>query len=70
MKLGPLPETHWTWAFTASERTGSGLSPRENALDPGFHCVPAGPAHPSRVLMVPGGLSPGFQARAARLRAH
>jgi hypothetical protein len=28
--------------------TGTGLSLRQNALDPGFHGVPAGPAHPER----------------------
>ena len=29
-------------------RTGTGLSLRQDALDPGFHCVPTGPAHPDR----------------------
>jgi len=28
------------------ERTGSGIPLRQNALDPGFHGVPAGPAYP------------------------
>jgi len=32
----------------AAGRTGTGLSLRRNALDPGFHGVPAGPAHPGR----------------------
>jgi hypothetical protein len=30
----------------ATRRTGSGLPPRQNALEPGFHDVPAGPAQP------------------------
>jgi hypothetical protein len=41
---GPPPDAHrtqWNPAFTALERL-------EPALDPGFHCVPAGPTHPER----------------------
>jgi hypothetical protein len=38
--------------FTAlertAERTGSGVSLRYYALDPGSHGVPSGPAHPDR----------------------
>jgi hypothetical protein len=33
---------------TLAGRTGTGLPLRQNALDPGFHGVPAGPAHPDR----------------------
>ena len=32
----------------AARRSGTGLSPRQNALEPRFHGVPAGPAHPDR----------------------
>jgi hypothetical protein len=39
--------THWNRVFTAleplHERTGTRLSLRQNALDPGFHGVPAWP---------------------------
>ena len=31
---------------SAAGRTGTGHSLRQNALDPGFHGVPAGPVHP------------------------
>jgi hypothetical protein len=37
MKLGPLPG-----------RNETGIPLRQNALDPGFHYVLAGPAHPDR----------------------
>jgi hypothetical protein len=40
MKIGPLPgacRTHW-----------NRVSRRQNALDLGFHGVPAGPPHPER----------------------
>jgi len=33
---------------TPTGRAGSGVSRRQNALDPGFHNVPASPAHPDR----------------------
>jgi hypothetical protein len=33
---------------TPAGRTGSGLSLRQNALDPGFHDVLTGPAHTNR----------------------
>jgi len=33
---------------SAAGRHGSGNSRRQNALDPGFQDVPAGPAHPDR----------------------
>ena len=42
MKIGLLPDpcrTHWIRAFTALERAGSGVSWRQDALDPGFHGV-------------------------------
>ena len=35
---------------TPPGRPGSGLPRRQNALDPGFHDVPAGPAHPPSLL--------------------
>jgi hypothetical protein len=37
----------------ALERTGAGISLRQNALEPGFHDVPAGPAPRIVMLMVP-----------------
>jgi len=36
-------------------RTETGHSLRQNALDPGFHRVPAGPAHPERAADGAGG---------------
>jgi len=47
MRIGPLPDALKA-AFAESRRPGSGVSQRQNALDPGFHDVPAGPAHPDR----------------------
>jgi hypothetical protein len=44
MTIGPLPDACWTPAG----RTETGDSLRQNALDPGFHGVPAGLAHPGR----------------------
>jgi hypothetical protein len=40
MKIGLLPD--------AAERTGSGVSLRQSALDPGFHGVPPDPARTDR----------------------
>ena len=45
---------------SAAGRTGSGVTLRQNALDPGFHGVPAGPAHTTVMLMVPVCPEPGF----------
>jgi hypothetical protein len=36
------------FGYATAGRTGTGLSLRQNALDPGFHGVPAGPAHAER----------------------
>jgi hypothetical protein len=44
MKIGPLPDA----CRTPAGRTETGDSLRQNALDPGFHRVPAGSAHPDR----------------------
>jgi len=41
---GRLPDAR----RTAAGRTGSGLPLRQDAVDPGFHCVRTGPAHPDR----------------------
>jgi hypothetical protein len=61
--------THWNPAFTAPERTGSGVSVRyyapRNALDPGFHGAPAGPAYPERAADGAGVTGVRYGARAA-----
>jgi hypothetical protein len=44
MKIGPLPDA----CQTPAGRTGTRLSLRQNAMDPGFHGVPACPAHLER----------------------
>jgi hypothetical protein len=44
MKIGPLPDA----CRTPAGRDETGLPVRSNALEPGFHGVPAGPAHPDR----------------------
>jgi len=36
---------HASVARAPAGRTGPGVSPRQNAVDPGFHGVPVGPAH-------------------------
>jgi len=47
MRIGPLPDALKP-SSVESRRTGFGVSRRQNALDRGFHGVPAGPAHPDR----------------------
>jgi hypothetical protein len=42
MKIGPLPDA----CRTHAGRHETGLSLRQDALDPGFHGVPNGSAHP------------------------
>ena len=52
MRIGPLPDV----------LEPVGFSPRQNAVVPGFHGVPASPARPERDADGAGrGLSPGLQ---------
>ena len=44
MPFGPLPDA----CQTPARRSETGVPLRQNALDPGFHGVPAGPARPER----------------------
>jgi hypothetical protein len=56
MKTGPLPDTCRALpgaCRTPAGRHETGLSLRQDALDPGFHGVPNGSAHPFVMLMVP-----------------
>jgi len=49
MELSLLRDVIWELQLpdrSAAGRHGSGNSRRPNALDPGFHGVPAGSAHP------------------------
>jgi hypothetical protein len=47
MKIGLLPGLARRLP-DVGRRSETGLPPRLNALDPGFHAVPTGPAHPGR----------------------
>ena len=51
---------------SAAGRSGTGLSPRQNALEPGVHGVPAGPAHPDRDADGAGVAESGFRRGAGR----
>jgi len=52
LQLNDAAHESWSWRSvrrrTPAGRHGFGVSRRQNALDPGFHGVPAGPAHPDR----------------------